>query len=254
MLLNSKETKHEILKDFLRQREALFSQGIFAPPPNIMLCGENFLSVKAAAERAQKIEVTIHNWINRGTAGLKLEAIKVRWHSEMYYVKEGSLDCILTRLSTAVPMPTQMRLIPKMHLILPHGEDKNSVLLMRSWDPQHEKRMYGLVSGHLRFHETFVDAMARIATERIHAVFDSEILKQVHAMHRNARPECLDIFFTPEQGKTWLGELYNTHPGKYYDMKWVPLNALPDTTLPHIRKALEYYQNNIPFSSYGWES
>ena len=250
-----KKIRGEILKDFLRQRKELFSQGASAPPPNIVLGGENFLTVGAAAERAQKTEVSILNWVHRGIGGLKLYTIEVQWHSKMYYIKEASFNCVIERLSTAVPVPMQMRLIPEAHLILRHGEKEDSVLLMRSWNPRCEKRMYDLVSGQVKSNEEFFHAIIRITMERIHIILNAEILELIHIMQRNEQPQpgCLDVFFTLKQGTTWLGELRNTRPGKYDGPKWVPLNALPDNTLPHIRTALAYCRNGVPFSSYGWK-
>lgn len=249
-----KEIKNAVLRDFASQKKELLKQRIFTPPPIMVLSGEKFLTVDEAVQRVHKTNVSILNWVHRGIGGCKLEAIRVKWHSNMYFVRESSLDYIIQKLSASDDIVlAQGSLMPIVHLILYGGEQNDSVLLMRSWSHIYETKMYGLVSGRVESGERFDYAMARIAAKRVHIVLNTETLRQTHSMQRNAHPGCLDIFFMLQEGATWLGSLQNKEPGRY-DMKWMPLDVLPDNMLPHIRIALEYCKNGNPFSSYGWNT
>lgn len=36
------------------------------------------------------------------------------------------------------------------------------------------------------------------------------------------------------------------------ELKFYKLSELPSNVIPYVKKAIEYYQNNEPFSIYGW--
>ena len=69
------------------------------------------------------------------------------------------------------------------------------------------------------------------------------------AMHRRADDERLDFFFEPA---AWTGEPTNMEPGKCDDLRWFPLDALPDNTIPYIREAIRCYREGVGYSEWGW--
>jgi len=51
----------------------------------------------------------------------------------------------------------------------------------------------------------------------------------------------------------WKGQPKIMEADKCDDMRWFPLNYLPENTLLYIRHAIESYANKIPFSELGFE-
>jgi len=49
-----------------------------------------------------------------------------------------------------------------------------------------------------------------------------------------------------------VGEIVNKEPDKCDDLRWFPLTALPENTVPYVRKAIENYQQRNWFDSFGW--
>ena len=69
-------------------------------------------------------------------------------------------------------------------------------------------------------------------------------------MHRISNDERVDFFLAAE---TWSGEITNLEPDKCDELRWVPLDQLPENTIPYVRQALENYRNGVWFDSYGWQ-
>ncbi len=69
-------------------------------------------------------------------------------------------------------------------------------------------------------------------------------------MHRNSKDrESIDYFLTC---KKYTGQIQIMEKDKCDELAFYDLNKLPNNVIPYIRKAIEYYQNNNPFSIYGW--
>jgi len=54
--------------------------------------------------------------------------------------------------------------------------------------------------------------------------------------------------------KNWVGQPLNAEPDKCDQLFWTKLDALPENTLPYIRKAIENFRVGIPFEEFGWKS
>ena len=60
--------------------------------------------------------------------------------------------------------------------------------------------------------------------------------------------EGLDFFFAPA---AWQGEITNMEPHKCNDLRWFPLDALPDNTIPYIREAIRCYREGVGYVEWG---
>lgn len=93
-------------------------------------------------------------------------------------------------------------------------------------------------AGHVERGETAYDAARREALEEI-GVTDLD-LTFVTAMqrtrHDQAIDERIDFFFT---ARSWQGEPRIIEPDKAAELRWWPLDALPEPVVPHERVVLE---------------
>lgn len=139
------------------------------------------------------------------------------------------------------------KLIPASYLILRDGEQ---VLLLRRFNTGYEDGKYSIPAGHVDAGETFTETVIREALEEVGIALKAEDVRVTHIMHRKAiDSERVDTFFVV--GK-WEGEIKNMEPHKCDDLRWFPLDALPENTIPYIRQALECVNQNIFYSEFGF--
>lgn len=123
-------------------------------------------------------------------------------------------------------------------------------LLLRRANTGYADGMYSMIAGHLDGGETVAHAMVREAGEEAGLVIDESDIEIVHVMHRKANDgERIDYFCTVESIAT---EPVNAEPQKCDDLAWFPVDDLPPNTLPYIKSALDYIQDNVRFSSEGF--
>ena len=66
-----------------------------------------------------------------------------------------------------------------------------------------------------------------------------------------ATAPALSFFFTPRQ---WSGTAENREPHKHDRVERLPLDALPEKTIPYIRAALTAIRAGERYSEFGWEA
>lgn len=123
------------------------------------------------------------------------------------------------------------------------------VLLSKRKNTGWEDGNYTLVSGHLDGEESVVDAMVREAKEEAGITVYAPDLKVVVVMHRKANHEYVDFFLTVEK---WEGEIQNMEPYICEELKWFPLDSLPDNMVLSMREGLKNFQKGIFFSEFGF--
>jgi 8-oxo-dGTP diphosphatase len=109
-------------------------------------------------------------------------------------------------------------------------------------------------AGHVEKGETAYDAARREAREEID-VGDLP-LSFVTTMQRTRGGEPIDervdFFFT---ARSWSGEPRIVEPAKCADLRWFPLEALPDPVVPHELRVLQGIIDGelAPYTTFGWE-
>ena len=124
------------------------------------------------------------------------------------------------------------------------------VLLLRRANTGYEDGNYSVPAGHLDGGEEVIAAATREAGEEIGITLAPSAVAVVGVMHRRSNDERIDFFVAASE---WTGEIINAEPQKCDDLSWYPLDALPDNTIPYVRRALANYRRGVWFESYGWE-
>jgi 8-oxo-dGTP diphosphatase len=106
-------------------------------------------------------------------------------------------------------------------------------------------------AGHVERGETAYDAAQREAAEELDIT--GLDLRFELTMHRTAHAgpidERVDFFFSTT---TWTGEPRIVEPEKCADLRWFPLDALPDPVVPHESRALASLGKGDPYLTFGF--
>lgn len=143
--------------------------------------------------------------------------------------------------------PEKFTLPAASHLFL---ISENNILLHLRKNSSFEG-LYGLIAGHLDGNEPASDAMIREAKEEVGIEIDRNDLKISAISHSKANnKEYIQFFFVC---KKWKGEIKNAEPHKCDELKFFPIDSLPENIIPYIKKAIECHKNNISYFEEGWE-
>ncbi len=143
-------------------------------------------------------------------------------------------------------MPPRFKLIPETHLVITQGTD---VLLLRRFNTGYADGQYSLVAGHIEEGESAIQATSREAHEEAGIAIDPNDVVMFHVMHRLAEESRMSLFFTT---KRWQGTPHNAEPHKCDDMRWAPINAMPDNTIKYVQQALMLGFDGVRYSEFGW--
>lgn len=141
----------------------------------------------------------------------------------------------------------RFKVVVTVHLIL---IDNGKILLQRRFNTGYEDGKYSIVAGHVDGNESVVKAIQREAFEEVGIKIKKEDLEIVHVMHKKEPDrESVDYFLTC---KKYDGEITIMEKDKCDELKFYKLNELPENMIPYVKKGIEYYIDNEPFSIYGW--
>lgn len=126
----------------------------------------------------------------------------------------------------------------------------DQILLLRRFNTGYRDGEYSVPAGHLDGDETVVAAAAREAEEEIGVRIEADDILFSSVMHRYEGDERVDFFV---RVRKWDGEPFNAEPHKCDDLRWVDAKALPENTVPYVRKAIQNHWSGIAFDEFGWE-
>lgn len=129
---------------------------------------------------------------------------------------------------------------------------QGQLLMLRRTNTEYENGKLSLVAGKLDGGEDVLSAAAREAYEESGVKVATADLEVVGVMHRSSDSgEWVDFFLLAHR---WEGEFVNKEPDKCSELLWAPMDALPEDTIPHVRKAVHNYLLQSTFyEGYGWE-
>ena len=108
-------------------------------------------------------------------------------------------------------------------------------------------------AGHVERGETAYDAAHREALEEL-GVADLDLVfvtSMQRTRHDEPIDERIDFFFA---ARSWSGEPRIVEPDKAADLRWCPLDALPDAVVPHELSVLESLRSGTTtaYSTFGF--
>lgn len=133
------------------------------------------------------------------------------------------------------PSPGRFSVVPAAYVVFLRGEDsaREVLLQLRRGTGYMDEHWACAAAGHVEEGESVFAAAAREAGEEV-GVSDVS-LSPVCAMQRTngtglAVDERVDYFFT---ATSWAGDPRIVEPDKCADLRWFPLDRLPDPVVPH---------------------
>lgn len=145
----------------------------------------------------------------------------------------------------------RFRVVPAAYVIVRRGDE---VLLLLRANTGYMDGHWAVPAGHVERGESAVAAAVRELKEEVGLDVDPTELVPVTAMHRtggNGDPidERVDFFFS---ARSWTGEPRVMEPAKAADLRWCPLDALPDPVVPHELMALGHLGKGVPYLTHGF--
>ena len=145
-------------------------------------------------------------------------------------------------------MHTRFTLRAAVYLLLLKG---NEVLLQKRFHTGWMDGKYSLIAGHVDGNESVIQAMRREAREEADIILSENDLLPATVLHRKGgEVECVDFFFV---ATSWDGEPKIMEKDKCDDLRWFPMDSLPENVLPYIKEAIYNDSHHIAFSTSGWK-
>lgn len=130
------------------------------------------------------------------------------------------------------------------YLILKKGGD---ILLLHRENTGWMDGFWGLPAGHIEGTEGVAEAAIREAKEEVGTELSKADITLRHVMHRPSTSGRVyfDFFFTAEIGGKTVS---NGEPHKHDEIQWFPIDAMPENTIPYLKRVPERIEKGIFFS------
>lgn len=153
-------------------------------------------------------------------------------------------------------MSERFRVVPAAYVFLlrPRAERGDEVLLqLRQNTGYMDGHWAAAAAGHVERGETAYAAAHREAREEIGVELGelTFVTSMQRTQHDQPIDERIDFFFT---ARSWTGEPRIVEPEKAAELRWCPLDDLPDPVVPHERAVLEGVRTgtSTAYSTFGF--
>jgi len=147
----------------------------------------------------------------------------------------------LTKVRDSYPMAVYV--IPKRD---------NEILVAQRYNTGYGDGFYSFAAGHVERGESVTQTAIRESEEEIGILLNEDALQFGHVLHRCSDDGIIycDFFFVVEK---WEGTPAIMEPHRCDGIRWVPIDTLPENTLPYIRHVVEQiFVGRCQFSQFGW--
>ena len=104
-------------------------------------------------------------------------------------------------------------------------------------------------AGRLEADETILDGIIREAREETGIELAAADIGLPYVMHFRGQSDRLSLFFTADR---WSGEIENREPDKCEGWQWIPIEGLPEDTVPYAKRALRDLLAGKSLGLFGW--
>ncbi|MCW2736393.1 NUDIX domain-containing protein [Nocardioides sp.] len=152
-------------------------------------------------------------------------------------------------------MSERFVLVPASYVyLLREGAGGTEVLLqLRQGTPYMDGHWAAAAAGHVERGETAYDAAHREAAEElgISEVGLEFAFTMQRTQHADPIDERVDWFFT---AWSWSGEPRVVEPDKAGEIRWCPIDRLPQPMVPHEAHALAHLFTDVAYLTFGWDA
>lgn len=141
----------------------------------------------------------------------------------------------------------RFRALVAVHIFFVRGD---SILLLRRANTGYEDGNYSVPAGHLDGGETVTMAAIRESKEEVGVDLAPGQIVHALVMHRGGEGEWINFFVV---AKTWDAEPRNCEPDKCDELRWVPLDDLPENVVPYVRRAIGAFRAGERYVEFGWD-
>lgn len=109
---------------------------------------------------------------------------------------------------------------------------------------------YSLVAGHTECGENVIQAIKREAEEESNIILNENeievkvVVQRPNAFYKGVPTDIIDFFI---YAQNYFGEIKNNEPNKCSELKFYPIDNLPEETLPHVKQAIQAYKEHRTF-------
>ena len=124
------------------------------------------------------------------------------------------------------------------------------IMLMRRYNTGFGDGQFSFIAGHVEEDELSTATAVREAKEEAGIVLEPADLTFAHILHRQTEDNLtyFDFFFI---ARRWQGVPTVMEPDKCDGLRWAPITALPENTLPYIRHTVhEIFGKQTAFSEF----
>lgn len=140
------------------------------------------------------------------------------------------------------------RVIPAVFLIF---IEDGKILLLKRANTGYKDGWYSLPAGHPDGDEPAIQAACREAHEEVGVRIKPQDLRLVHTMHELAEGhERINLGF---EVLHYEGSLENKEPHKCSELRWAPLDDLPEKTVGQVISFVRMYKLKQPYSDFNFD-
>ena len=113
--------------------------------------------------------------------------------------------------------------------------------------------LYSVIAGHLDGGETATQASIREAKEEIGVDVKPEDVKITTVCHSYSRHNEREFVQFYAVCNNWSGQIINNEPDKCNEVKFFPINKLPENIVPYVKEGIEKTLAGVCYYEHGWE-
>lgn len=131
-------------------------------------------------------------------------------------------------------------------------EKDGKCLLQRRFNTGWRDGYFSMVGGHADGKESLKSALIRELKEEIGIDVQESDLDLVHILHISPKVASDEFIYNVFKVKAYIGTPSICEPEKSDALEWFDIHALPENTIPIVKRTLNLINTGSNYSQYGW--